>query len=162
LTVGLLSIIGVMGPYNDIRELGAYGILGLAAAGALLVRHRWSVGLAAGIAAALIGAAVVWGARVAVRSRETLELARRARRMAPIILLVGCVPVWSACRQVYGGPPVVGRTDGLLTKRVRAKREPNELIAEDLTVCSVIPEVYAGIRPGDSWRCAWRYVPEGR
>ena len=91
-------------------------------------------------------------------------LARHARGTAAVILLVvGSAPVWSACRQVYGGPPVAGRqSEGLLTKRVRAKREPNELIAEDLTVCSVIPEVYASIRPGDAWRCAWRYVPDGR
>jgi hypothetical protein len=66
-----------------------------------------------------------------------------------------------ACRQLYTGPPVVTNRggDGLVAKRVRAKREPDRLIAEDLSVCWVIPEVFAGVKAGDVWRCAWRIVP---
>ena len=87
------------------------------------------------------------------------------RVMALIIVVVGCVSGPTACRQLYSGPPVVrdrDDRDGLVTKRVRAKREPDRLIAEDLSVCWVIPEVYAGVKPGDHWRCAWRHIPEGQ
>jgi hypothetical protein len=84
---------------------------------------------------------------------------RRERRAGWVLaLLLAAVGGSAACRQLYSGPPVVrdSNSDRLVTKVVRAKREPNELIAEDLTVCWVIPEVFAGIRPGDHWRCDWR------
>jgi len=208
LTLAVLFITGALGVLNGIREVGgdltpfqrsisvgglAYGVVGLAAAAALLARHRWSVRLAAawavivtyvggcaalayapdatvagaiaaGIASALIGAAVVWGARAALRSGRTAKGAPRARGMVSVILLAACIPQIGACRQLYSGPPTAGRSvagdmDGLRTKRVRAKREPDLLIAEDLTECSVVPEVFRGVKPGDHWRCAWRPVP---
>jgi hypothetical protein len=103
-TVGIYSGIndlsGVMTPLQYSVTLGVilYGVLGLAAGGLLLRRHRWSIRLAAawtvvvtyvasaaalayagpnatiigavfgGIGAALVGAAVVWGAKTAVRA----------------------------------------------------------------------------------------------
>jgi hypothetical protein len=67
-----------------------------------------------------------------------------------------------ACRQLYSGPPVVRERDDWITKRVRAKREPDRLIAEDLSVCWVIPEIFARIEAGDAWRCDWRHLPTGQ
>jgi len=86
-------------------------------------------------------------------------VARRARGVVSIVLLAACSPGIAACRQLYSGPPIAGESDGLRTKRVRAKQEPNVLIAEDLTECAVIPEVFRRVNPGDHWRCAWRPVP---
>jgi hypothetical protein len=146
LTLGWLLTAGVTGVHDGVRELG----------------HE----LTAGIASAFIGAAVVWGARAAMRSGRAVDGARRARGIASIILLVACVPEIGACRQLYGGPPIAGEPiagdmDRLRTKRVRAKREPNVLLADDLTECTVVPEVFTGVKPGDHWRCAWRPVPSG-
>jgi hypothetical protein len=168
-----------------------YGIAGLAAAVALIARHPSSVWLvvfwgatvtyvssfaaiayagadatlvgaiAAGIGTALMAAAVVWIARVSTQ--------RDASPPVRVVVLVGGLLILGAgvlggCRQLYSGPPaVMGRsTDGLVTKVVRAKRDPDRLIAQDLSVCWVLPEVYAGIRPGDHWRCDWRHIPEGQ
>jgi hypothetical protein len=89
----------------------------------------------------------------------------RTRVIALVIGVVGYFAGPSACRQLYSGPPVVRDRhdrDDVVTKRVRAKREPDRLIAEDLSVCWVIPEVYEGIKPGDHWRCAWRHIPGGQ
>ncbi len=88
---------------------------------------------------------------------------RRAGQAAPIALLVASLSALTGCRQLYSGPPVVvtREVEPMQTKRVRAKREPDRLIAEDLSVCFVIPEVFAGVKAGDSWRCAWRYLPSG-
>lgn len=171
-----------------------YGVLGLLAGGLLVVRHSWSVwvgtawavvvtyvgstaalayaganatALAAvfgGIGSALVGAAVVWGARTAVRSGAERRMSVGARDVVTAILLLAWGSALDGCRTLYGGPPLVAarENDRLLTKRVRAKREPGELIAEDLSVCSVVPDVWRGIKPGDAWRCAWRHLPEGR
>jgi hypothetical protein len=171
-----------------------YGVLGLAAGGLLIGRHGWSVWLAAawavvvtyvastaalayagsnatavgavfgGIGAALIGAAVVWGARTAVRSGPARGVSLGRRDVASVMLLLACGSPTGGCRTLYAGPPVVSsrENDELRTKRVRAKRAPDQLIAEDLSVCWVIPEVFRRINPGDAWRCAWRYVPDGR
>ena len=87
-----------------------------------------------------------------------MRVAKRLAVLGLAILLAG-VAGPSACRQLYNGPPVVvdRSDDGMVrTKRVRAKREPDRLIAEDLSVCWVIPDVFAGIKPGDHWRCDWR------
>ncbi len=83
---------------------------------------------------------------------------------AVVALLFASMAGLGACRQLYSGPPVVAdrNTDRLSTKRVRAKRDPDRLIAEDLSVCWVIPEVFVGVQPGAFWRCAWRHVPEGQ
>jgi hypothetical protein len=205
----LLLGTGAVGIHNGINDLSGaatplqysvtvgvilYGVLGLAAGGLLVLRHRWSVWLAAawtvvvtfvsstaplayagssatvvgavfgGIGAALIGGAVVWAASAAVRSGAARRSSLGKRDVAAVIFLLGCGSLINGCRTLYGGSPVVRsrENDGLLTKRVRAKREPDQLIAEDLSVCWVIPEVFRGIRPGDAWRCAWRYVPEER
>ncbi len=79
----------------------------------------------------------------------------------PLLLLLISAVGLGGCRSLHQGPPMVGEGDGLRTKRVRAKREPDRLIAEDLSVCWVIPEVFASIKPGDPWRCDWRHIPPG-
>jgi hypothetical protein len=163
-----------------------YGAVGVVAGLALAARHRASVWLAAiwgvvityvaslaaiayagadaslvgavssGIASALIAAGVIWSARASTRRSPAPEPGRVTQAAAIVMLILGIASGAGACRQLYSGPPVVGETDGLVTKRVRARREPDRLIAEDLSVCWVIPDVFAGIKPGDAWRCAWR------
>jgi hypothetical protein len=170
----------------------AYGVLGVSAGAALAARHRTSVWLAAiwgavityvaafaaiayagadatvigavasGIASALIAAGVIWSARASTRRSPASAAERPTGGAVVLALLLAGMPGAGACRQLYSGPPVVGESDGLVTKRVRAKREPNRLIAEDLSVCWVIPDVFATVQPGAAWRCAWRHVPRGQ
>jgi hypothetical protein len=92
------------------------------------------------------------------QSRDAMSRGRRTRWVLSVVALLATVGASAACRQLYSGPPVVRDrgSDRLVTKVVRAKREPDRLIAEDLSVCWVIPDVFAGIRPGDHWRCDWR------
>ena len=92
------------------------------------------------------------------QSRDAMSRGRRTRWVLSVVALLATVGGSAACRQLYSGPPVVRDrgSDRLVTKVVRAKREPDRLIAEDLSVCWVIPDVFAGIRPGDHWRCDWR------
>ena len=94
--------------------------------------------------------------------KRTTRGGRAAGGMASLGLLVALAVAAQGCQRLHGGPPVVGRRGGdeLLTKAVRAKRPPNELIAEDLSVCWVTPDVYAGIRQGQLWRCARGPGPE--
>jgi hypothetical protein len=81
-----------------------------------------------------------------------------------MILLLLSGPALDGCRTLHAGPPVVtGRENGgLMTKRARAKRQPDRPIADDLSVSWVIAEIFREIKPGDAWRCEWRDVPEGR
>jgi hypothetical protein len=172
-----------------------YGIIGLAGGLALANRHSSAVllavawcfavtyvsslaaiayagadttlvgAVASGIAAALIGAAIVWSARLATRRGKDGGVGDGARAARVVlVLLLGGGGTMAGCRQLYGGPPVVvdRGSDGLVTKRVRAKRDPDRLIADDLSICWVVADVYAGIKPGDHWRCAWRHVPDGQ
>jgi hypothetical protein len=169
-----------------------YGILGVGAGVALAARHPSSVWLAAmwgvvvtyvasfaaiayagagatvvgavasGIGSALIAAGVIWAARVSTRRTPAPQAGHPIHAAAMVALLLASMSTPTACHQLYSGPPVVGEGDGLMTKRVRAKREPDRLIAEDLSVCWVIPEVFAGVQPGAAWRCAWRHVPRGQ
>ncbi|MFN2564229.1 MAG: hypothetical protein ABR499_04370 [Gemmatimonadaceae bacterium] len=168
-----------------------YGALGLAAGAALAVRHPWSVWLASlwgvvvtyvsstpalayagadatvsgavagGLGAALIAAGVVWSARASARQPGARDARDGLRTLALVAVLASGGVSLSGCRALYQSPPVVGEGDGLRTKRVRDKREPDRLIADDLTVCWVVAEVFAGIKPGDVWRCTWRPVPSG-
>ena len=170
----------------------AYGILGVVAGVALAARHpssawlvaMWGVvvtyvasfaaiayagadatvvgAVASGIGSALIAAGVIWAARASTRRTPALQAGHQIHAAAMAALLLASMSTFTACRQLYNGPPVVGEGDGLMTKRVRAKREPDRLIAEDLSVCWVIPEVFAGVQPGAAWRCAWRHVPRGQ
>ncbi len=91
-------------------------------------------------------------------------MTRTFRAPASLVVLIAAATALQACRTLYERPSTIGDRgrDEWLTKAVRAKRPPNELIAEDLSVCRVTPDLYAGIRPGDLWRCAWQYVPEER
>jgi hypothetical protein len=120
--------------------------------------------IASGIATALIAAGVIWSARVSARRPSPPDTGPPMHAAAIVVLLFASTPGLGACRQLYSGPPVVAdrNVERLSTKRVRAKREPDRLIAEDLSVCFVIPEVFAGVQPGATWRCAWRHVPEGQ
>jgi hypothetical protein len=118
--------------------------------------------VASGLGSALIAAGVIWSARVSTRHTPAPDARRPTHAATIVALLVASMSGMEACRQLYPGPPVVGEGDGLITKRVRAKREPDRLIAEDLSVCWVIPEVFAGVQPGAAWRCAWRHVPRGQ
>ena len=119
--------------------------------------------IASGIGSALIAAGVVWAARLATRPRP-IQVSESARGAALVLLLLAATAGVGACRQLYSGPPVVSERygDRMSTKPVRAKREPDRLIAQDLTVCWVAPDVFASIRTGDHWRCEWRVVPEGQ
>lgn len=171
-----------------------YGIAGLAAGVALAFRHRsavwlaiiWGVAVtyvsslaaiayagaaatlagavAAGIGSALIAAAVIWGARLATQQAVSAQPPLGSHTTVVLFLCVAGTANLGACRQLYGGPPVVtGRGgDRMTTKAVRAKREPDRLIAQDLTVCWVAPDIFPSIRPGDHWRCEWRVVPQGQ
>lgn len=171
-----------------------YGIAGLAGGMALVKRHRsamwlttiWGVvvtyvasfaaiayagadatllgAIASGVGTALIAAGVIWVARRDTRAVGGRELSSGGRA-TPMLLLLTSVAGLGACRQLYGGPPVLTeRTspDRQSTKVVRAKQDPNRLIAQDLSVCWVAPHVFASIRAGDHWRCDWRLVPEGQ
>ncbi len=170
----------------------AYGVLGVAAGVAMAARHRSSVWLAAtwgavityvgafaaiayvganasvigavasGIASALIAAGVIWSARASTRRSQAPEARRPTHAAAIVALLFAGMPGLGACRQLYSGPPVVRERDDWVTKRVRAKREPDRLVAEDLSVCWVAPDVFANIKPGDAWRCDWRHLPTGQ
>jgi hypothetical protein len=169
-----------------------YGIAGVAGGIALVARHPsaiwlaaiWGVAvtyvsslaaiayagadatlvgaIAAGIGSALIAAAVIWAARLATRPRPPRT--DRARGAAVALLVLAASPGVEGCRQLYSGPPVVSERygDRMTTKAVRAKREPDRLIAQDLTVCWVAPDIFTRIRAGDHWRCEWRVVPEGQ
>jgi hypothetical protein len=119
--------------------------------------------IASGIGTALIAAGVVWAARLATRSPAG-PVPDSARRATVVLLLLAGSAGLGACRQLYSGPPVVSERygDRMTTKAVRAKREPDRLIAQDLTVCWVAPDVFTRIRAGDHWRCEWRVVPEGQ
>jgi hypothetical protein len=119
--------------------------------------------IAGGIGTALIAAGVVWAARLATRARP-MSMPDNTRGAIVVLLLVAASAGVGACRQLYSGPPVVSERygDRMTTKAVRAKREPDRLIAQDLTVCWVAPEVFPRIRAGDHWRCEWRVVPEGQ
>jgi hypothetical protein len=169
-----------------------YGVLGVAAGVALAARHQSSVWLAAmwgvavtyvgafapiayagseasvvgavasGIASALIAAGVIWSARVSTRRSSAPEAQGQTPAAAIAALLLASMSGVGACRQLYSGPPVVRERDDWVTKRVRAKREPDRLIAEDLSVCWVVPEIFAKIKPGDAWPCDWRHVPTGQ
>ena len=44
---------------------------------------------------------------------------------------------------------------GEVTLEVRAKREPDTLIARDGSTCIVAPDVYANTRTGSMFRCRW-------
>jgi hypothetical protein len=166
-----------------------YGIVGVAAGAAMAAEHPSSVWLAAiwgvivtyvastaalayagagatmrgavasGLATALIAAGVVWSARASTRRHGARQAGRGARTLAIVtVMLSGAVGLGS-CRSLFQSPSVPGEIGGVVTKVVRAKREPDRLIAEDLSVCWVIPEVFAGIKPGDHWRCDWRRIP---
>jgi uncharacterized membrane protein len=169
-----------------------YGILGVAAGAAMAVRHPLSVWLAAlwgvvvtyvastaalayagpdatvggavggGLGAALIAVGVIWSARASTGQSQAPEARDPMRGAAIATLLLAGLSGLGACRQLYSGPPVVRERDDWITKRVRAKREPDRLIAEDLSVCWVVPDVFANIRPGDAWRCDWRHIPTGQ
>jgi hypothetical protein len=86
----------------------------------------------------------------------------RIGRGLPLLLLlaVGAVGL-GGCSAYYQRGLGVADRNGMQTKRVLTKREPDRLIADDLTVCWVVPDVYAGIRAGDHWRCNWQVVPSG-
>jgi hypothetical protein len=143
---------GAVRIYNGIRELdGARTALQYSVT--IDVLSYGLVGLAAGAAMALIGAGVVWSARASSR-RVAHTLAILAALSAGAVALGGCYAY-------YESAPGVADRRGMRTKRVLAKREPDRLIAEDLTVCWVIPDVFAGIKPGDVWRCDWQVVPSG-
>lgn len=129
------------------------------AAMAYAASHATLLGaVASGIGAALIAAGVIWSARQATQPRMSAGAGEGVRALAVFAILTATLIGPGACRQLYTGPPVVTNrgSDGLVAKRVRAKREPDRLIAEDLSVCWVIPEVFAGVKPGDLWRCAWQ------
>jgi hypothetical protein len=205
----MLVVSASFGLFSGIRELSQtmtplqrsvstgvliYGIAGLAAAIALLARHKSAIWLAVvwglavtyvsslaaiayagddatvvgaiagGMGTALIAAAVIWAARLTTRRDTSAHAPGSARPVIALVLLLASGATISACRQLYGGPPVVmdRGADRMVTKAVRAKREPDRLIAEDLTVCWVAVEVFAGIKPGDHWRCEWRVVPRGQ
>jgi hypothetical protein len=113
--------------------------------------------IASGGATALIAAGVIWSARTSTRPGYST-------RAFMLIAALVSTEIIGGCRQLYMGPPAVPTRSGdsLVTKVVRAKREPDRLIAEDLSVCWVLPEVFRGIRAGDHWRCDWRYIPEGQ
>jgi hypothetical protein len=169
-----------------------YGIVGVVAGIALAARHRAAVWLsavwgalityvaslaaiayagpdasaigavAAGIASAVIAGGVIWSARVS--THRSPEPGRRTHAAAIAALLLASMAVVGGCRQLYSGPPVVSERgrDDWSTKRVRAKREPDRLIAEDLSVCWVARDLFTSIQAGAAWRCAWRHVPEGQ
>jgi hypothetical protein len=119
--------------------------------------------IASGMASGLIAAGVIWSARTSARRPTGPEIRRPTQTAVVVALLLAGMSGLEACRQLYSGPPVVRERDGTwATKRVRAKREPDRLIAEDLSVCWVVPQVFANIKPGDSWRCDWRHVPTGQ
>ena len=134
---------------------GATGVIYVASTATLA--DAGSGAIAGGAATALVAAGVVWVARASSRRPAARGGARNAvRRLAAVAVAAGGLAGLSGgCRSSFYGLPM----EGLQTKVVRAKREPDRLIAEDLTVCWVIPEVFASIRPGDHWRCDWqRYV----
>jgi hypothetical protein len=171
-----------------------YGVAGLAGGIALLKRHRSAVWLAtiwgiavtyvssvaalayapdapvggavaSGIGAALIAAAVIWSAHRASRAEGATRVLDGVRATSIALMLVASSATVGACRQLYGGPPIVtdrASADDLVTKVVRAKREPDRLIAQDLSVCWVVPDVFASVRAGDHWRCDWRHIPNGQ
>lgn len=121
--------------------------------------------IASGIGAALIAAGIIWSAHRATRADATIRVLDGVRATAIALLFVANVVSIGGCRQLYGGPPVVtdrASADGLVTKVVRTKREPDRLIAQDLSVCWVVPDVFASIRAGDHWRCDWRHIPNGQ
>jgi hypothetical protein len=171
-----------------------YGLAGLAGGIALLKRHRsavwlatvWGIAvtyvssvaalayapeatvggaIASGVGSALIAGGVIWTAHRASHAAAATRVLDGVRATAIVLLFLASAVGIGACRQLYGGPPIVtDRTsaDGLVTKVVRAKREPDRLIAQDLSVCWVVPDVFASIRAGDHWRCDWRHVPTGQ
>ena len=121
--------------------------------------------IASGFGAALIAVGVVWAARLATRPNATASVSNAVHSAAVTALVLLSGGGLGACRQLYSGPPVVvdrSNRDVLITKIVRTKREPDRLIAQDMSVCWVAPDVFASIRPGAHWRCDWRHVPEGQ
>jgi uncharacterized membrane protein len=168
-----------------------YGTLGVAAGVAMAMEHPSSVWLAAlwgvvatyvastaalayagsdatvrgavagGLGTALIAAGVVWSARASARQPAARDPGGGVRTLAIVTVVLGGAVGLGSCRSLYQSPSVPGEIGGVVTKVVRAKREPDRLIAEDLSVCWVIPEVFAGIKPGDHWRCDWRRIPSG-
>jgi len=167
-----------------------YGVLGLAAGAAMATGHPSSIWLVAqwgvvvtyvastaalayapdatvagavggGLGAALIAAGVMWTVRASVRRSAPHDARGGARALAILVVALSSAVGLGGCRSLYQAPPAVPDTDGMVTKVVRAKREPDRLIAEDLSVCWVIPEVFAGIKPGDRWRCDWQRIPPG-
>ena len=168
-----------------------YGVLGVAGGAAMVMGHRSSVPLAAlwgvvvtyvasmaalayagsaatvggavasGLGTALIAAGVVWSARASTRQPGARQAGRGVRTVVIMTVALGSAVGMGSCRSLYQTPSVPGEIGAVVTKVVRAKREPDRLIAEDLSVCWVLPEVFAGIKPGDHWRCDWRRVPSG-
>ena len=77
--------------------------------------------------------------------------------------LVSIVLVGAGCRL---NGPVIGQTAGVgrtrdpvlaaeVTLEVRAKRDPDTLIAPDGSNCRVAPDVYSNTRVGSMFRCRW-------
>jgi hypothetical protein len=151
-SVSLAALWGIIVTYVSATAALAYAGAGATIGGAI----------AGGLAAALIAAGVVWSAHASSRSAPSADESGRAVRMLAVVavLSVGAANL-GGCYAYYETAPGVADRDGLRTKVVLTKREPDRLIAGDLTVCWVIPEVYAGIRPGDHWRCNWQVVPSG-
>jgi hypothetical protein len=103
---------------------------------------------------------MMWSVRAFVRRPAPHDARSGARAISIVAIVLSSAVGLSGCRSLYQAPPAVD-TDGMVTKVVRAKREPDRLIAEDLSVCWVIPDVFAGIKPGDRWRCDWQRIPPG-
>ena len=90
----------------------------------------------------------------------TRTMTRRTMRGLPLLCLAACLAGLGGCFAFYQSAPGV-MDGGVQTKRVLAKREPDRLIADDLTVCWVIPDVFKGVKPGDVFHCNWQVVPAG-
>ncbi len=74
--------------------------------------------------------------------------------LATTILLAGCGFLIQSIGEEVGHP--------ISRRRVAAKREPNELIAFDGSMCTVSVDLFDSSRIGDSILCNWRGGPADR
>ena len=78
-------------------------------------------------------------------------------------IFLSAFAVASGCRLngpvIASGPDIRPTREPVLasevTLEVRAKREPDTLIARDGSTCIVSPDVYAATRTGSMFRCRW-------
>ena len=86
--------------------------------------------------------------------------------VAVTLCLGACTPtLGGGVPQTGAALPTAGTRSGaapLATKRVRAKRPPATLLAEDGTVCEMAPEAFEHTAVGAMVRCAWMRDPAGR